>query len=214
PAAAPGAYSVAVSRRKLAAILLAQGKPEAAVAELTAGAAGVERLIALEPASATYLEEAADTYIALADAQLAAHDPAEPAISRAIDLAQSLASRDPRHLKWRMQLGQARLLRIRAADASARSPDARRAALAPAEAEAGELLTLASSEPSDRALAATAAEAALLAGDAAAAADRSVQAQAVWSKGETVLAAAQAAGADPLDAESQALIVELRMRRG
>jgi len=214
PSDATANYSMAVNRRKLAAILLDQGRPQAAAQELAAGAAVVERLIALEPASATYREEGADTYVALAGAELAAGQPAAAAASRALELAAGLAHEDPGHVKWRMQLGQARLLQMEIAAAGVASPGARAAALAPARAEAAELLQLAAAQPNDRSLAAVAAQAGLLAGDSAALAGRDDEARLSWSKAQAVLDAARAAGPDPLDAESQALNVKLRTRLG
>ena len=210
PSDATANYSLAVNRRKLAAILLTQGKPQAAVQELTAGAAVVERLIALEPASATYREEGADTSVALARAELATGQPAAAAARRALELAEGLAHEDPSRVKWRMQLGQARLLQMQIAEAAAPTPGARMAALAAAGTEAAQLQQLAAAQPNDRDLAAVAADAGLLAGDAAALAGRPDEARLAWSKAAAALDAAQASGPDPLDAESQSLIVTLR----
>ena len=96
-----------------------------------------------------------------------------------------------------MQLGQARLVQ---------------ADKAGAETEAEELLRLAAVRADDRVLAAVAAKAALLAGDAATLSGRRDQARAWWSKGQDALLRTQAAGPDPLDVESQGLILKLRTR--
>jgi tetratricopeptide (TPR) repeat protein len=213
PSDATANYSMVVNRRKLAAILTAQGKPQAAALELAAGALVVERLIALEPASANYREEGADTYVALATAELAAGQSATAAARRALELAEGLAREDAGHVKWRMQLGQARLLQMQIAEAAAAGPSARMAALAPAGKEAAELLRLAAAQPNDRNLAAVAAEAGVLAATAALS-GRNDEARASWSKARAVLDAAQAVGPDPLDAEGQALEVKLRSRLG
>jgi hypothetical protein len=207
-------YAMAVNRRKVGAILMAEGRAPAATEELRAGAAVVDHLIDLEPASATFREEGPDTYIALAKAELAAGQPAAAAAARALELAESLSRQDPAHVRWRVQLGQARLLQMQIAEAAATNAAARIQALAPATAESAELGKLAQSRPNDWDLAAVAAESSILAGDAASLAGHADQARVAWSSARALLAAAQAVGPDPLDAESQLLIVKLRTRLG
>jgi hypothetical protein len=207
-------YAMAVNRRKVAAILMAEGRAPAAAEEQTAGAALADRLIALEPANANFREEGADAYIALAKADLAAGEPAAGAAGRALELAEGLWRQDPAHERWRVQLGQARVLQMEIAEAAAPDAAARMLALAPAAAESAELGKLAVARPNDRDLAAVAAESAILAGDAAALAGHPVQARSSWSSARAALAAAQSVGPDPLDADGQLLIVKLRTRLG
>jgi tetratricopeptide (TPR) repeat protein len=214
PTDAIASYSMAVNHRKLGEILLDTSKPQAAAGELAPAASEIDHLIGFEPANADYREEGAAAYATLARAQLAAHQPAEAAVRRALELAEGLARRDSKLVKWRVLVGQARIVGMQITEAGASGPAARLVALAPAEAEAAELLQLAAAQPNARNLAAVAAAAGLLAGDAAEFAGRQDKARASWSKAKAVLDAAQAAGPDPLDAESQSLIVQLRTRLG
>ncbi len=214
PSDAVASYSMAVNHRKLGEILLDTGKPQAATSELAAATSGIDRLIAFEPANVDNREEGAAAYAVLARAQLAARQPAEASAGRALELAEGLARRDTDLVKWRVLEGQARIVGIEIAQAGASGSAARIAALAPAEAEAAALFKLAAAQPNARNLATVAAAAELLAGDAAALAGHPDKARASWSKAKAVLDAAQAAGPDPLDAESQALIFKIRTRLG
>ncbi len=209
------AHSHAVNRLKVAEILLAQRKPAAAVRELTDAANEIEPLMAAQPDVVDIREEASKIDILQARARLAQHEPdaASAAADRAVSLAEALVRKDPKFKEWQGPLlGSAHVVAIQAAVERARDPDARRTALQPAVAEAARLSRLVQGLPHDRDMAQAAAEADLLAGDELNAEGRVDQARAAWAASVQLLVRAQDDGPDPLDADSQAVMVKSEAR--
>jgi tetratricopeptide (TPR) repeat protein len=215
PADTATVYSHAVNRLKVASILMAQHLPTSAVRELTEATTEIEPLITAQPDVVDNREEASKIDILLARARLAQHDPAAAgaAAGQAVNLAEALVRKDSTVVDWQGPLlGSARLVAIAVAADLAQDPDARRLALQPAVAEADRLSRLVPALPHDRDMAHAAAEADLLAGDDLNAAGQVNQARAAWAAGVQVLKRAQADGPDPLDAESQAVMVKVEAR--
>ncbi|HEY3948082.1 TIR domain-containing protein [Phenylobacterium sp.] len=215
PADAATVYSHAINRLKVAAILMAQHQPAAAVRELTQASAEIGPLMIAQPDVVDYREDAARIDILLARARLAQHDPdaASAAAGQALSLAEALVRTDPSDVDWQGPLlGSARVVAIQATAEQARDADARRLALQPAVDEAARLSRLVQALPHDRDMAQAAAEAELLAGDDLDAAGHVDQARAAWVAGVQVLTHAQADGPDPLDADSQAVMVKAEAR--
>src|ERR1019366_4301558 len=160
-------------------------------------------------------EEASKIDILLARARLAQHDPdaASAAAGQAVSLAEALVGKDPTVVDWQGPLlGSAGIVAIQAAADQGRDGDARRLALPPDVREAARLSGLVQALPHDRDMAHAAAEADLLAGDDLNAASRVDQARAAWTAGVQILRRAQADGPDPLDADSQAVMVKAEAR--
>jgi tetratricopeptide (TPR) repeat protein len=215
PADATAASSHVVNRLKIAAILMAQHQTAAAVRELTQASAEIEPLMTAQPDVVDNREEASKIDILLARARLAQRDPAaaSAAAARAVSLAEALVRKDPTVMDWQGPLlGSARVAAIEAAADEAHDAEARRLALQPALGEAARLSRLVQALPHDRDMAHAAAEADLLAGDALNAAGRVDQARTAWAAGVQILTRAEADGPDPLDAESQAVMVKAEAR--
>jgi tetratricopeptide (TPR) repeat protein len=215
PADTATAWAHAVNRLKVAAILMAQHQPAGAVRELTQAAAEIEPLMATQPDVVDNREEASKINILLARVRLTQHDPdaASAAAGQAVSLAEALVRKDPTVVDWQGPLlGSARVVAMEAAADQARDAEARRLALQPAVVEAARLAPLVQTLPHDRDMAHAAAEADLLAGDELNAAGRVDQARAAWATGVQVLTRAQADGPDPLDADSQAVMVKAEAR--
>ena len=215
PSDAAAASSHAVNRLKVAAILMAQRQSGPAERELTQAAAEIGPLMAASPDVVDNREEASKIDSLLARAHIAQHDPeaAGAAAAQALGLAEALVAKDPTMVGWQGPLlGSARIIEIEAAAAQAPSADARRLALQPAVAEAARLTRLIPALPHDRDMAHAAAEADLLAGDYLSVAGHLDAARASWSAGARILARAQTDGPDPLDADSQAIMVKSEAR--
>ncbi len=211
------AFSQAVNRAKVASILLAQNQAPGALAELNLAAPEIDRLIAAEPDTVDYREEAAAVAILTGRALFRQHDQAGAAraAAQAQALAQALTAKDPTMVDWQGPLlGGARVLQLEIAAGQAASSSEHAVVLAPAVAEATRLSALAASRPYDRDMARLAAEACLLAGDGEAAGGQAPRARAVWSQGLSVITQAQANGPDPLDDDSHAIMLKLQARLG
>ncbi|MGE5566556.1 MAG: toll/interleukin-1 receptor domain-containing protein [Parcubacteria group bacterium] len=168
--------ALAVNRTGTGRVLMQEGRTSRALAELTRAAADLEGLVAGEPDNVDYREKAVTALIELGEARLKARSPgAEAAADRALTLAEGLVAKDPTVAKWQgVQLGSARLLKMKVAARAARSPSARREALADAPAEAARLERLLARRPQDLALARVAAEARDLASQQSSAPQRAV----------------------------------------
>jgi tetratricopeptide (TPR) repeat protein len=166
------AVALANSRAEMASIELAGGGAAAATLALRDAAAQLDRLVREAPDNNIYQAEAVRVLRLLAQAQLQDGQlrAAGATATRAVDGCEAqVRSAELRHeaaLTWRgLRLGGARIVALKVAAASARTPAAQRAALRGAPDEAARLRELLAGHPGDRVLAATAAEAALLAGD-------------------------------------------------
>ncbi len=166
------AVALANSQAEMGNVELAEGASSAATLTLQEAAAQMSRLVREAPDNVIYQAQALRVLRLLAQALLqdgqlqAAADTA----ARAVDLCEAqVTSADARHdaaLAWRgPRLGSARIVALKIAAAGAGTPSAQRQALQGASGEAKRLRALLTGYPQNRALAVTAAEAALLAGD-------------------------------------------------
>ncbi len=215
PADATAASSHVVNRLKVATILMAQRQPAAAARELTQASAEIVPVMTAQPDVVDNREEASKIDILLAKARLAQHDPAaaSAAAVQAVSLAEALVRKDPTVVDWQGPLlGSARVVAIQAAADQPRDAEAGRLALQSAVDEAARLDRLVQALPHDRDMAWAAAEADLLAGDDLNAAGRVDQARGAWAASLRILTRAQADGPDPLDADSQAVMVKVEAR--
>ena len=144
-----------VNQVAVANLLMLQGKG-GALAELTAAAAEIDRLIGALPDNAVYREQAVTAFATLSQVLLkqGARDAATAPAARALDLAEELARKDSAEALWQESFsGTARDSAMEAAAARAATPAARRAALAPAPAEARRMAGRADHQAANLALA-------------------------------------------------------------
>ncbi len=185
------AESLMVNQRGVARIYARNKRLPEAVAELIGSARAGERLIAVDRANVEYQSEAALSFIALGRTLLrqGALGPAAAAAKRGDDLAEGLVSKDKTVERWAgVQLGEARLLRIRVEAEAAKNPADCRRALAPAPRESARLLALIAVNPTNLPLVQTAAEAMLLDGDYRFLTGEPDQARAAWAHSRLLLA--------------------------
>ncbi len=207
PGDSGAALALDVNRTGVARSLLVMGRTAEALAELKAAATDFERLMAATPDDISYQSKAAPTLTLLSLVLLQSGDAAqaEAVARRALALAEGLVRRDANVPEWAgPRLGAARLLRMRIAAVRARDRRALHDALAPAAAEADRLAALSERRPRNLSLARTAAEAALLAGDAARLAGDPDAALARWRQARLMIARV---GAPPLPASDRSQII-------
>ncbi len=208
-AAAPRDNEAAVARAhnqaEIARIELAGGGVAAAALVLKDAASEIDRLMREAPDNADYRANAAPILQLLAQALLQEGrlDAAGANAGRAVGLCgaqvQAAESRHDEALTWRgVGLGGARIVALKIAAASAPTTADQRQALQAAPDEAARLRALFAAHAQDHALAMTAVEAALLAGDFEYLAGDAARAQQQWGWAQGVLARSPAslAGAD------------------
>ncbi|HEX3918223.1 MAG TPA: TIR domain-containing protein [Caulobacteraceae bacterium] len=167
PGDTASAVALAANRTSIARIQMAQGALPAAISGLQAAATEMDRLIAGAPDNESYKANAAPTYLLLGQALLQSGqlDAASEMAARTQRMSEAPAARQL--AGQGVTLGRARLLAIKIAASRPGTAADQAAALQPAFAEATRLVGLADANPHAAALAGVAAEAALLAGDAA-----------------------------------------------
>ena len=181
------------NRLAVAKIELATGAAAAATSTLQAAEPDTDRLMRESPDDTLRTIDAFVIQRLLAQSLLQQGRLGEAALAvrRAIDLCQAQtrveAARGDKEIRWgAARLGVARLIAMKVAAAGAPTPQAQRLALREAPGEAARLRALLAGQP-DRALAVTAAEAALLAGDFEDLSGAPAQAAADWRWAQTTL---------------------------
>ncbi len=160
--------SLIVNRHAVAKILLQQGKTAEAITELEQAAHAADGLVNTNPGNTQYRQRLPQLYILLGQSQLRSGllDAASASAHQARDAAESLAQKDPTVTDWTgVLLGGARVLDINVQAKRTTSRADLIAALSSSPGEFRRLDQLRLAHPRDLALARTAAEAAILAGD-------------------------------------------------
>lgn len=211
------AVARAASRAAIAKIELATGAVPAAIAALEPAAQDLDRLAREAPDNADYKANAAPVLRLLAQAllQQGRLGDAAAAAARAIDLCEAqVSAAEQRHdeaLSWRgARLGAARIVALKIAAARASTLAAQRLALGAAPDEWARLRALSDRHRQDRALALTAAEAGLLAGDVESASGRKERARTYWAWAQTT--ASRLASSAPLTDRTGILLREIGFR--
>jgi tetratricopeptide (TPR) repeat protein len=188
------AMALANSRAEMARIELARGGSAAATLTLQAVAAQMDQLARQAPDNTIYQAEVLTILRLLAqalleDGQLRA---AGAAASRAVALCEAQVSSAAVHrdaaIVWPVRLAGARVVALKIAAADAATAADQRQALQGAPDEAARLRALLAGHPKNRALAVTAAEAALLAGDYEDLAGEPARARSDWAWSRSILA--------------------------
>jgi eukaryotic-like serine/threonine-protein kinase len=203
-----------VNQVAVANLLDLQGRA-GAPAELKAATAEIDRLMAVAPDNTVYWEQAAAAYAALSQALLkeGSKEAAWSAATRAGELAEALARKAPAEALWQgALLGTARAGVMEAGAERAKTAARRRDALSPAPAEARRLAALANQQPANRALARTAAELSLLAGDEESLEGHGDQARAAWRAALERLGRVGLSTASPLHDRGQLIASRARAR--
>jgi tetratricopeptide (TPR) repeat protein len=189
--------ALASNRAAIARIQLAAGMAADATITLTQAAASMDQLMRETPDDAVYKSNAEGILVLLAQALLQQDrlTDAAPVAQRAVDLCEAqVRSAEARHdeaIAWRgAWLGDARITAMKIAAAGAPMLAAQRPALAAAPGEAARLRGLLALHPRSHALARTASEAALLAGDAEALSGRPARARQDWTWAQSTLSKA------------------------
>jgi len=207
--------SLIVNRHSMATIMVEQRRIPEAVHELDLAVLDGLKLVRTAPENTQFREQLAPIYVALGQVQLEAGQPqaAAAAARQAQALAEGLVRKDPSVVDWSgLELGGARILALRIRAQQAPSRRALSAALSSASAESRRLDQLSQAHPRDVPLSRTAAEAALLAGDAQWASGGDPAADLAWREG--IAALARAGGVDPSHRydTGRILLVQLQAR--
>jgi len=197
------AMALATSRAETARLQLESGGARAATLTLQVAAAQLDPLVRQAPDNTIYQGEALTILRLLAQALLqdGKLHAAGGAAARAVDLCEAqVRAADAHHdeaVAWRGQrLGAARIVSLKIGAAAAQDSAGQRLALAAAPGEAARLRALVTLHPQNGALAITAAEAALLAGDFENLDGRATQARSDWAWSRQVLSQTLPTGAD------------------
>jgi tetratricopeptide (TPR) repeat protein len=206
--------ALAIARTAMARILLTEGHAAAALGALGPIQTDIDRILASAPGDQSYKLATAPCLllaarIALSRGQL---DRAEALVTQARAMAEAAARGDPGDFAWSGErLGIARVLAMKISAARAKDRAGQANALTPARAEAARLASLTAERPDNLVLARTAAEADLLAGDAASLGADRAGARAYWRQGMDQLTRAGLPDQPPGD-PSGALLRQLDYR--
>lgn len=200
PSDTQAVVALASCRAEIAKISIAQGRLAQGIALVRQSSADIDQLVASAPDNVDYKSNAAQIDLLLGQSLLQDGQAAAAAAIAQRLLAMSAPQAASGGLVWRGQwLGGARILSAKVAAVQASTPGAQRRALAPLVPEARRLALLADAHPHNFGLAKAAAEAGLLAGDAAALGGEPAQARTAWRDARARLLLAMGARLTPVD---------------